>query len=100
MRCSHKMALSNEPLLNYFGVVPPLALEKKDKLKRKCKHFERESWWYGRFNPENIASSIRCKEGHPGVLLSECYKCQYYAPVELNPDIAEFFEKTNERYRK
>lgn len=68
--------------------------------KRKCKHFERESWWYGRGKLTAMASAIRCKEAHLGVLLGECDKCQYYEPAEINPDIAEFFNATCERYRK
>lgn len=70
--------------------------------KRKCKHFERNSWWYGRdmSRPEAMATSIRCKEGHTGVFLSECDKCQYYEVAPLNEDIAEFFITTCERYRE
>lgn len=67
--------------------------------KRKCKYFERESWWYGRGKLEAIASSVRCKAACTQIFF-ECEKCPFYEPTPLNEDIAEFFNATCERYRK
>ena len=69
--------------------------------KRKCKHLERVSWWYGRNpnKPEAIVSSRRCKVACTKIFF-ECEECPFHEPTPLNEDIAEFFKATCERYRK
>ena len=88
MRLSHKMALSDAPLFNFFGVEPPNRKEAQMKYMYNCqfcRSYRNENIWGNQveYCAANVYKTLKC-----------CLR-----PRVLNPEIAEFFNATCERYR-
>lgn len=70
---------------------------------RRCKYFNRESWYYGSWchdkyeiNPEGIASAITCEVGFPYRIFECDYsKCPMYNPVMIDEYYKDMYNNLN-----